>query len=269
MNEAVVQAMEEYYKIKNDYDVQLSKAKRKIIRDRSKDKQQKKQELAAIKTKCINCGKAGKMIFSDTDNVLKAQCGVEGQPCALNIEINTGHFETLPQIGSFVKDEMNDLTDDIIRAKLDMLFGFTPETEAFAIFTEKKTEYDQLSTNLREIEEQFDSMIRNTRNKEAINAAKRDMFVFVEQIKDLLTKYKDEGNPTFVEEAVGIYNSDLSPAANKLRELMYTKNSIECGNGETGPMLCDDEIYHLVQSPYTYAEMQYSLQTPAVISNAK
>ena len=269
MNEAVIQAMEEYYKLKNEYDEQLSKAKRKIIKDRSKDKQQKRQDLASIKTKCINCGKVGKMIFSDTDNVLKAQCGVEGQPCALNIEINTGHYETLPQIGSFVKDEMNDLTVDIIRTKLDMLFGFTPETEAFATFTEKKEEYDQLSGNLREIEEQFDSMVRNTRNKEAISAAKRDMFVFVEQIKDLLMKYKDEGNPTLIEEAVGIYNGDLAPAANRLRELMYAKNSIECGNGETGPTLCDDDMFYLVQSPYTYAEMQYSLQTPAVISNAK
>ena len=48
MNESVIQAMEEYYKLKQQYDQQVSKAKRKIIKDRSKDKQQKKQELAAI-----------------------------------------------------------------------------------------------------------------------------------------------------------------------------------------------------------------------------
>ena len=54
MDDAVIQAMEEYYKLKNDYDQALLKAKRKIIRDKTKDKQQKRQELPAIKTKCIN-----------------------------------------------------------------------------------------------------------------------------------------------------------------------------------------------------------------------
>ena len=153
MNESVIQAMEEYYKLKHEYDDQVSKAKRKIIKDKTKDKQQKKQELAAIRTKCINCGKVGKMIFSNTNHILKVQCGVVGEPCSLNIEVNVGDYDSLPSVGSFVRGELDDLTTEIIRTKLDMLFGFIPEQEAFTTFTEKKGEYDELSGNLREIDE--------------------------------------------------------------------------------------------------------------------
>jgi hypothetical protein len=269
MNESVIQAMEEYYKIKQAYDEQISKAKRKIIRDKSKDKQQKRQELAAIKTKCVNCGKVGKMIFSNNNNVLKAQCGVVGDACSLNIEINTGDYDTLPAVGSFVRGELQDLTTEIIRTKLDMLFSFIPEQEAFTTFTEKKGEYDELSGNLREIDEQFDSMIRNTRNKAAINEKNADIFVLVERLKQLIDQFKEDENPSLIDEAIGLYNSEINPAAKQLRELMYKKNTIECSSGETGPTLCDDDIYYLIQAPYTYDEMQYSLETPAVISNVK
>lgn len=272
MNESVIQAMEEYYKLKHEYDDRLAKAKRKIIRDKSKDKQQKKQELAAIKTKCINCGKEGVnegIIFSNVDRVLKATCGVVGNPCSLNIEINTGDYETLPSIGKFVKDEMQDLTIEIIRTKLDMLFGFIPEQEAFTTFTEKKGEYDEMSGNLRDIDEQFDSMIRNTRNKDAISDKKADIFVIVERLKELIDQFNEDSNPVLIDEAVSLYNSELAPNVKQLRELTYKKNTIECSTGETGPTMCDDDIFYLVQSPYTYDEMQYSLQTPAVISNTK
>ena len=269
MNESVIQAMEEYYKLKQQYDQQVSKAKRKIIKDRSKDKQQKKQELAAISTKCINCGKVGKMIFSNNNHILKAQCGVVGDPCSLNIEVNVGDYDTLPSVGSFVRGDLDDLTTEIIRTKLDMLFGFIPEQEAFNTFTEKKGEYDELSGILREIDDQFDSMIRNTRNRDAIKDKKADLFVVVEKLKQLIDQFKEEGNPTLIDEAVGLYNSEINPAANQLRELMYKKNTIECSTGETGPALCDDDVYYLTQSPYTYDEMQYSLETPAVISNVK
>ena len=261
MNESVIQAMEEYYKLKNEYDQQLSKAKRKIIKDKTKDKQQKKQDLASIKTKCINCGKVGKMIFSNNNHILKAQCGVVGEPCSLNIEVN---------VGDFVKGELNDLTTEIIRTKLDMLFGFIPEQEAFNTFSEKKGEYDELSGNLREIDEQFDNMIRNTRNKDAIAEKKTEMFVLVNQrLKGLIDQFKEDGNPILIDEAVELYNAEINPAAKQLRELMYKKNTIECSSGETGPTLCDDNMYYLIQSPYNYDEMQYSLETPSVISNVK
>ena len=268
MNESVIQAMEEYYKIKHDYEEQNSKEKRKIIRDKSKDKQQKRQELASIKTKCVNCGKQGKMIFSNNNNILKAQCGVVGDACSLNIEINAGDYESLPVVGTFVRGEVQDLTTEIIRTKLDMLFGFIEEQEAFATFTEKKEEYHELLGNLKEIDEQFDSMIRNTRNKDAINNKKALMFDLVERLKQLITQFKEEGNPSLIDVAVELYTAEINPAAKQLRELMYKKNTIECSNGETGPTLCDD-VYYLIQSPYTYDEMQYSLETPSVISNAK
>ena len=62
-------------------------------------------------------------------------------------------------MGGFVRGELDDLTTEIIRTKLDMLFGFIPEQEAFSTFTEKKGEYDELSV-IKRIDEQFDSMIK-------------------------------------------------------------------------------------------------------------
>ena len=269
MNQDVIDAFEEYYSLKKQYDDQISKAKRKIIRDRSLDKTAKKQALASIRMKCINCGKPGGTIFSQENNILRARCNVVGDPCSLNIEINGGDYSELSTISAFVTSETNDLSIDIIRAKLDMLFGFIDETEALTTFNEKKTEFSELQSSLREIEEQFDEVIHNTRNREAISSKKEEIFVLVERLKDIIRQYKENNNPTLIDDSVSLYTNELYPAVTQLRELMYKKNMIECSNGEEGPTVCEDGIFYLTQAPYDYSEAQYVIAPAAVISNIK
>ena len=95
MDQATINALDEYYKLKDEYETAVTKARRKILRDRSLDKSAKLQAIASLKTKCANCGKLGGMVFTSEGTILKAKCTASEGPCGLDIEINGSGKEKL------------------------------------------------------------------------------------------------------------------------------------------------------------------------------
>ena len=51
MDQPTINALEEYYKLKDEYETSITKTRRKIIRDRSIDKSAKLQAIASMKKK--------------------------------------------------------------------------------------------------------------------------------------------------------------------------------------------------------------------------
>ena len=155
MDQATINALEEYYKLKDEYDSTMLKARRKIIRDRTLDKSAKLKAIASLKPKCANCGKLGGMVFTSEGAILRARCTAIEGPCALDIEINRGDFDTVQVLHSYVSGECEEARTNIIRTKLNMLFGFISETEAMATFAEQKEEFDSLDFSLRDMDKDF------------------------------------------------------------------------------------------------------------------
>ena len=105
MEQVTINALEEYYNLKDKYESAIVKARRNIIRDKSLDKSAKLRAIASLKTKCVNCGKLGGMVFTSEDKILKARCTATDGPCALDIEINRGDFETVQVLNTYVSGE--------------------------------------------------------------------------------------------------------------------------------------------------------------------
>ena len=95
---------DEYYKLKNNYDIIIKKEKKNIINDSNLGWKEKKQKFQKYKPKCILCKTPGGTIFSTTfdkeqqTRILSAKCGNILNPCNLNITINTGNYTLLPSI---------------------------------------------------------------------------------------------------------------------------------------------------------------------------
>ena len=99
-------ALQEYYKLKDQYDKSYDSKKHAIITDITIPYSKKKAKIAELsqKRKCVVCKAAGGTIFTNENRILKAVCGSKSQPCGLNIEIargKKGNIEKLITLGIF------------------------------------------------------------------------------------------------------------------------------------------------------------------------
>ncbi len=104
-------ALNEYYKLKNKYELENMKNKKKIMNNTTLSNKEKRQEYVKLKPKCINCKRPGGTLFSvksfpldnekETKEAYKefrAQCGILADPCNLNITIQICKYNLLPNV---------------------------------------------------------------------------------------------------------------------------------------------------------------------------
>jgi hypothetical protein len=264
------EVMEDYYNLKKQYDTQLINAKRAIIRDKTKGKPAKLRSLAAMKTKCINCRKIGGTIFTETlEGIkIKARCGAK-TPCALNIEVYRGNYLKINYMYQALFKEAEKIKTNIIKTKLNMLFDFMSEEETMTEFTNLKKWYDKLIDTLNTLDAVIENVVHNKRNEEALDKVTKKTLMEIDNIKELYKNYITMENSGIILDIVSTYTEDLYPAVTKLRELTYAKNAIECDSGITGPRACEDDVYYLIQDPYTYEDMEYIMDDMEVIAYSK
>ena len=63
--------LEEYYKLKNNYETQLQEKKNAILNNDSLNKREKQEKYSKLKIKCINCNKKEGTIFENNQGTLK------------------------------------------------------------------------------------------------------------------------------------------------------------------------------------------------------
>ena len=271
MDQPTINALEEYYKLKDEYETSITKTRRKIIRDRSIDKSAKLQAIAAMKKKCTNCGKLGGMVFSQEGTILRARCTATQGPCALDIEINRGDYQQVDSLYTFASEESEDARTKIIRTKLNMLFGFISESEAMSVFVEQKDDFDNITASLRDVDDTFVNIVQGKKTLEQRRETKTNISIAIDKLRRLSRQYNETNNPSIISDMISHYVNEIQPEATKYRELRFSKNAIECSNGERGggKFTCDDGIYHLIQDPYTYEEAVVILEEPAVLKNNK
>ena len=272
MDQDTKDAIDDYYRLKNTYEAKILKARRKILRDKSLYKTAKKQALAELKVACVSCGKEGGTAFREEGTKLYASClaskKASKHECFLDIEIDRGSFEPITKLYKINSDLFAESRVNIIKTKLDVLFGYIAEEQAVVNFGRQKEEFDISQSSLKEIHTIFANILKNDRNKKAINDTKINMAILIEQINELLGQYSETEKKSFIADAMQSYVNDLYPEAKKLRMLSYAKNAIECSDGIDGPAMCEG-TYHLIQDPYLYSETEIELIKPVILKNTK
>ena len=67
MNDEIKDAIDNFYRLKQEYHNNVISEQKKIMKNKTLTKQQKKLRLRDIKGKCVNCGSSKGTIFSQTD----------------------------------------------------------------------------------------------------------------------------------------------------------------------------------------------------------
>jgi Leucine-rich repeat (LRR) protein len=212
----VKSAVENYYKLKKQYEDNKTKLIEKI---KSKDisKQKKIKEIRNAQFKCVNCGKEGGTIFKKDDNYLKAMCGNKTDPCKLNIKILSSMSLSENDIRE-TQAEVNAAKQNIIKLKMDTLFGYITEEESIKNF-EKNVEIIKKNSVL----EKTLSIYEMQNESKRVNLIKKKMdtvYAEMASIRELLNEYGTSKNKRLLKD-IALKHQSINDILTVVRSMKY------------------------------------------------
>jgi len=258
-----VDALNEYYRYKHDYDERYEEHKKAIKESVFLTLPQKRAKIMQLKRnrKCVACGQSGGTHFTNEDGVLRAQCGNRSQPCSLRIEIVKGKFMSLEELANSSLHTADVLKDHIIKTKLDLLFNYTTEEEALRKFETDRAALNQALELYGGFRQKYLDVVRNEERREEADALTAKFYAAVQEFKDVLQQGAGRGDDaSFVRDAVALYVAQIVPTTQKLMETKYVYSAVErLGN----------DGFRLVQKPYTLEQLEFEIDVPSITVEAR
>jgi len=253
----------EFYKLKNKYETEINLNKKKIINNPNLSSKEKRTEFKNLKPKCVNCKRPGGTIFSikyypenllkdqykDEYRELKAVCGIIADPCNLNISLQIGKCQLLPEILKEIEKEIKDYKNEIIDTKNKLLFGYITTEKAVQQFDDIKDYVSHFTSLLENYIKVYFDIVDNSEKKRELNEDIEKSYDFIRQIKECIVKFNETDNNQYVRDAVNIYSTSVKPLFEKINKLTYKENAVFYNE--------DTNTYHLIQNKYSIKSLEY------------
>ena len=257
--ERYLEAFKTYYTLKSEYEKKNIKMKRKIYNNPALTYKEKREELAKLEPKCINCKNQGGTLFVQEGKNLKATCGNVASPCQLNIDITRGDYIDAFTLRNTVREITDDKKTDIIKTKLSLLFDYATEDETAERFEELLNDYKDNEQLLNMIESSIDNVIDNQEKKEEIIDSKIALFDMISNIRTKVEQYKKNNERSLIHQVAEETVNQITPLVRKIRQLTYNVNSVTYDS--------DDETYHLNQIPFRSSEIELDLSDEPLVTS--
>tara|TARA_Y100000356_G_C11261498_1_gene293947 strand:+ start:3070 stop:4503 length:1434 start_codon:yes stop_codon:yes gene_type:complete len=215
------EALNEYFRLKDQYEKGILEAKRRIYNNANNTKKLAKRLASQYKPKCINCKREVGTIFKKQDSKYLAICGDNNTPCSLDIKIFTSEYNQFMWLFDFFKGEFDKVKDSIIRQKLDTLFNYITEEESVSLFKDKITEYNDDNQLYNQYIEDYNNLYHNKETSKRISELQIELFNYIERSKDLIREYKKTNNHEFLKSAIDLQIKDIAPTSIQIRTLKH------------------------------------------------
>lgn len=257
--ERYLEAFKTYYTLKSEYEKKLIKMKRKIYNNPALSDREKREELAKLEPKCINCKNTGGTIFTQEGKNLKATCGNTTSPCQLNIDITRGDYVDAFNIRDVIEETTDEKKTEIIKSKLNLLFDYATESETAEEFEELLNDYKDNEQLLQTINTSIDNVIDNDEKKEKLIESKITLFNLVSDIRSKIKQYNETKERSLINQVVDDTVNQIVPTATIIRELTYNINNITYDS--------DDDTYHLNQIPYRSNDIELDITDQPIVTS--
>jgi hypothetical protein len=256
-------ALHEYYKLKDRYDEVYDKKKMSIMSDETLNIIQKRRKIGKLKSsrRCVICKGVGGTIFTDENRVLKAVCGSVTNPCGLNIEIAKGKIEN---IGELIRDtykKIEEIKENIIKYKLDLLFRYITDEQLSQKFGEAKKSLDVYLERYDKLYGKYIDIVINPEIQNELKTLNVELYVYIGQLNQLINEFDATGEIEKIRNMIDIYLSSIIPLTKKIRDTMYVYISIEYDE--------KTNEHRLIQKKYSIKSMEVDIEHPQVISFTK
>jgi len=260
---SIENALIEYYKLKDKYDDKYDSKKQSIMSDESLSLSKKKDRILrlGITRKCIVCKAEGGTIFTDENRILKAVCGNKSNPCGLNMEISKGKIGNVENLIDVSYKKIENIKDNIIKYKLDLLFKYITDSQLQQKFGEAKGELEAEMVKYEKLYSTYIDVLNNPEKMREVKAYNTEIYTYVEQIKQIMKEFAVSNNKEQLNTVIDIYLNYIIPIAEKIRNATYLYNDIEYND--------DTQVFTLIQKKNTIKNMEVYLERPHVISFVK
>lgn len=256
-------ALNNYYKFKSNYEDSFQKEKTNIINNINLSWKEKRVEFKNYKPKCINCKRPVGTIFNRSYNekefsrVLKAVCGDIKEPCSLNITLNIGYFETIPNIIKTDEKDIENLKISVIKDKNNLLFDYITADSALDNFEKFKMEIIEINTSLEAIKDLWMKINDNDERKNNLQKLYEEINILINSIKILINDFSNNNNNALINDAVTIYVKQLLPKLKQFSQIKFQVNKVE--------FFEDENIYRLIQYKNSLQSLEYNYGKPEII----
>lgn len=235
---SVKDALNEYFRLKNKFENEVARNKKKIINNPTLSKREKRSEYLKLKPKCVNCKRPSMKgtLFSveyipstdksDGYRVFRSSCGDLADPCNLKIEINLGNSEPLEKLMDNIRDEIKKHKDEIIDDKNKLLFGLTTTEEVLENFDMNKTYINDLTSLYEKYLDEWNQTVESEQKRLELEEATVQMYNYINEIKTSIKKMNENDDVQYAIDAAQIYHTTLEPLLQKIRHLKYSENMI-------------------------------------------
>ena len=252
MDQSLITAVENYFKLKQKYEKQINDYIKKIRQNESLTKKEKRSLFANFQPKCVNCKQPGGTLFTNKDRVLKAKCG-SAEPCKLDIEINEGQYANVISLDENYSKNVDAIKTKIIMTKLDFLFGYVgDETVAFDNFDKLRKSLGNYMQAQLLVQKRYNEVANNPEKQEAIKVAQEKLYKEIEDLKNIYKLYQENPRASYATDMVEKYINIIQPLADKIRNMKYAKVTIEVDNSNEK----QDNTFILVEKEYTLSELE-------------
>lgn len=257
-DEEFMEKLNEYYNLKCKYEIKKQNQINTILKDDKLSMKQKQDKFRKIKTNCINCGRNVGTIFKNEDGILTAICGDNKSPCLLDIKINRGKFVNLEELIDVFQTGVDDLKEEIITTKLDLLFGYEQEATTLSNFNKLKEELTQDLESVMEYKTQFINIVSNLDNKSELSTKMIVFYNKITLIKSTIDEFSETGQIQLIKDMISTYQTELIPLVDELRNLKYQYMAMEYNN--------DTNTHTLVKKVFTLQDMTVAFDKPVIES---
>jgi hypothetical protein len=242
-------AFTQYYKLKLRYETSIEKIKDNVAKKYPLLSNLKKRRKIQKAIRCIKCKKAGGSIFTNTDNILKAECGNKDEPCTLHLELKRETYKNLRVLEEKYSKNIDALQNQIVKIKLNLLFGYASEDATMAEFNKYRDLFNERSKQYRGIQKDFLAVVDNKTAQALVEEKENQLITLVDTLKQMHKEYllkslilSEEQKSKYMDDFMDHYLTKIVPLTEEIDNLKYKTNEIYLDEA-TGQFILAREAY--------------------------
>lgn len=250
-------AVNEFFKLKSKYENKLHDM-RKNAYNTARTKKFARDALreGLVKPQCIKCKRVGGSIFKVEKQRYSVLCGVSDSPCNLDIQIFSGDFILREDALNIFMEGINEIKVDIIRNKLDNIFGYIDDETSKRIHEEKLKEYNLNSEIYTETKNEHDDLIDNKENKKKLIEMKKELYTIIDTNKELIKKYKETHNKDLLKDIANSTIQDVYRIVRNIQNMEYEEMEMNYYEKGYYPEDANRKIHKLYRFPVKHEKME-------------
>ena len=262
-DEELNRVVEQYYRKKSAYDQSVLAMKSSIMSKTKLKFKQKNDEMRKARAPCVKCGRAVGTLFKATGHfeteqepykcqyrVLEAKCGDTQSPCKLNVNIELGCYQLIPDIIQSDTGKVQVLRNETIKAKNDLLYDVITSEDAIAKFNEIKQNMDVLNSVLDFYKTRYSNILNNKESEEDMKQLVLVLFEAVNKNQELCNEYEKKKTIDNLKTVVENYRAIVEPNLLKVRNIKYSFCHVNFDE--------EEDTYSLVQYKVTPKQLEWN-----------